>query len=142
MKLPIIVLGDFNCPDICWHTLASHSSRSSALCDFIFDNNMSQLITYPTHHNGHILDLLFTNDPDSVGDIVTIDNCPLVSDHIPLLAELKTSASQTSHIRIDNLQWFTILLKQTLRRSMIISSAMTSPLIMPTQTTLRLSGYF
>ena len=97
-ELPIIVLGDFNCPDICWHTLASHSSRSSALCDFIFDNNMSQLITYPTHHNGHILDLLFTNDPDSVGDIVTIDNCPLVSDHIPLLAELKTSASQTSHI--------------------------------------------
>ena len=34
---PVLVVGDFNCPDIDWPTFSGVSPASSALCDFVFD---------------------------------------------------------------------------------------------------------
>ena len=58
-KFPIFVVGDFNCPDLNWSTLTATSNKSSSLCDFMFDNNLLQLIIidFPTHSAGNLLDL-------------------------------------------------------------------------------------
>ena len=60
----VIVVGDFNCPDLQWSTLSSTSPLSSALCEFVFDNNIYQAVEFPTHKMGNVLDLVFTNSVD------------------------------------------------------------------------------
>ena len=48
----LIILGDFNFPDIDWHTLSGHSPVSDQFCDLIFQTGLSQLIDMPTHVHG------------------------------------------------------------------------------------------
>ena len=40
----VLILGDFNLPDIDWYTLSSSNKRSDMFCDFVFDCGLSQLI--------------------------------------------------------------------------------------------------
>ena len=56
----IILVGDFNFPDINWDTLSGSSLSSKSFCDFVFQNNLSQLVHSPTHLKGNILDLVLT----------------------------------------------------------------------------------
>ena len=65
----VIVLGDFNCPDIDWATLSGVSPLSLALCDFVFTHNFSQIIDCPTHIKGNILDLVLTNKEDLLNSV-------------------------------------------------------------------------
>ena len=58
----VIILGDFNMPDICWSTLTGTSTASNSFCDLLFELNLSQLVKEPTHCKGNILDLVITND--------------------------------------------------------------------------------
>lgn len=44
----IILLGDFNVPDVNWDAMTASTSRSAALCECIF-NNLIQMVTGPTH---------------------------------------------------------------------------------------------
>ena len=53
----VIVLSDFNCPDINWDLYTSTSEFSSQLCDLVFDLELSQMIDAPTHTKGNVLDL-------------------------------------------------------------------------------------
>lgn len=53
-----LILGDLNSPDICWSTLSGQSSTSRVLCDLVFHHNLSQLVDFPTHTSGNILDLI------------------------------------------------------------------------------------
>ena len=55
------MMGDFNFGDINWQTLSAESSVSDAFCDFVFNNNLEQLIQSPTHCLGNIFDLVITN---------------------------------------------------------------------------------
>ena len=45
----VIVLCDFNCPDINWDLYTSTSEFSHQLCDLVFDLELSQIIDAPTH---------------------------------------------------------------------------------------------
>ena len=56
----IILVGDFNFPDVNWDTVSGSSLPSESFCDFVFQNNLSQLIRSPTHLKGNILDLVLT----------------------------------------------------------------------------------
>ena len=47
--LPIIVVGDFNLPDIHWTTLSGSSTISNQLCERVFELSLIQLIDQPTH---------------------------------------------------------------------------------------------
>ena len=77
-----IIVGDFNLPDIQWDTLSSTTSSSSALCDFVFDNLLIQLIDQPTHIKGNILDLVLSNSDDSVTNLtIASDNSWITTDH-------------------------------------------------------------
>ena len=51
----VVILGDFNMPDINWSTLSGSSTISNNFCKFIFRSNLEQLINHAT---GNILDLL------------------------------------------------------------------------------------
>ena len=65
----ILLLADFNLPDINWDTLSSKSNTSDAFCNMVFDLNLSQLIICPTHIHGNLLDLLLTTNDDLVSNI-------------------------------------------------------------------------
>ena len=63
---PIILLGDFNFPDVDWATYSGSSPKANKFCDLLFQLNLSQLINEPTHNQGNILDLVITNNEDIV----------------------------------------------------------------------------
>ena len=54
----IVILGDFNAPDIDWLTLSADSGFSIQLCDLIFQYHLTQVNMSSTHEHGNILDLL------------------------------------------------------------------------------------
>ena len=65
----VILLGDFNAPDINWLTLSASRNFSCNLCDLIFQHNYVQHVDHSTHIYGNILDLLITSSADLVSDI-------------------------------------------------------------------------
>lgn len=65
---------------------------SNAFCDFVFENNLSQLVLEPTHIRGNTLDLIFTVHTDLV-DNVTVhppEETPLSSDHFRVSFRVNT----------------------------------------------------
>ena len=62
----IILLGDFNHPDVNWTTYSGSSHKANKFCDLLFQFNLSQLVNEPTHNQGKILDLIITNNEDNV----------------------------------------------------------------------------
>ena len=48
----IVIVGDFNYPDIDWLTLSGTNLNSSLFCDLIFDTNLVQLVETSTHSAG------------------------------------------------------------------------------------------
>ena len=45
----VIMIGDFNLPDINWPSLCGHSAFSTLFCDLVFHHNLTQHVTTPTH---------------------------------------------------------------------------------------------
>ncbi len=50
----ILILGDFNLPDVCWATLTGSSQSAHLFCEFLFRYNLTQMISSPTHVHGNI----------------------------------------------------------------------------------------
>ena len=59
----------FNFPDVCWSSLSRTSSLSNHFCEFVFDHNLTQHVTNPTHIMGNILDLVLTSAGISIIDL-------------------------------------------------------------------------
>ena len=80
---PVLLLGDFNSPDINWSTLTDSSTSLNNLCEFIFESNLVQLVDSPTHICGNILDLALTNSPEHVTNLLVHppDYQCVTSDH-------------------------------------------------------------
>ena len=87
----LLIVGDFNIPDVNWSLLSGSTHFSNQMCDFVFDWNLSQLFESPTHVKGNILDLLMTNHNDSIknltilphdqsSNIVPSDHCVITFD--------------------------------------------------------------
>ena len=78
----LIIIGDFNLPDICWTSLSGSSPLSNLFCDFVFESNLSQLLSCPTHVKGHTLDLLLTNNENLVRHL-SVESTPMsqLSNH-------------------------------------------------------------
>ena len=91
----VILLGDFNFPNIDWSSLSSPNGPSHLFTEFAFRANLSQHITTPTHIGGNILDLLFSQSPDSVINVQVHNSQPLSnfsSDHFPISFSIPHSA--------------------------------------------------
>ena len=80
-----IIIGDINLSGIDW---ANHYADSKGLDFFnaINDNFMTQMINFPTHVKGNILDLLITDVPETVVNIEDIGRLGK-SDHSMILFE-------------------------------------------------------
>ena len=60
-----ILIGDLNFPEISWPDPSTSVELHRKFIDlFMLELNHSQLVNKPTHKNGNILDLLFTNIPE------------------------------------------------------------------------------
>ena len=87
----VIILGDFNTPDIDWHTLTADSNFSIQLCNLIFQYNYSQVVTSPTHEHGNLLDLVITNNDDIISDVqVHSEGTFIKSDYYLVSFKLKS----------------------------------------------------
>ncbi|KAK4812452.1 hypothetical protein QYF61_024853 [Mycteria americana] len=58
--LALILVGDFNLPDVCWKYNTAEKKRSRRFLECVADNFLTQLVSEPTRE-GAPLDLLFTN---------------------------------------------------------------------------------
>ena len=56
-----VILGDFNFPDIDWSILMGTSNSSNCFCNFVFDCNLTQHVSEPTHVKGNLLDLVLSS---------------------------------------------------------------------------------
>jgi len=92
----VVILGDFNLPDIVWDTLCGSTIAAEAFCDTCFENNLSQLISCSTHIHGNTLDLILTNNDDLIDNISVSDtiNIPIKSDHYAITFELSSFQPQ------------------------------------------------
>ena len=103
----ILILGDFNSPDICWSTLTGHSSSSRALSDLLFRHNLSQLVDFLTHVSGSTLDLIIRSPGFNVTDLKILPLSTLQSDHhmlgfsLPLLNHSAHATSSLSRVSLD-----------------------------------------
>ena len=87
----VIILGDFNTPDIDWHALTADFNFSIQLCNLIFQYNYSQVVTSPTHEHGNLLDLVLTNNEDIISDVqVHSEGTFIKSDHYLVSFKLKS----------------------------------------------------
>ena len=89
VEAKVIILGDFNLPDINWLTLSANSDFANTFCEFVYDNGLSQLISDPTHNRGNILDLLLTNCPNLISNTEVKIDFELCTDHFPILFSLE-----------------------------------------------------
>ena len=82
---PLLVIGDFNLPKICWHTsyFPEGESPESLFFNVCQDLNLFQMITEPTHKAGGVLDLLLVSSPELISDIC-ICPPPISSDHLAI----------------------------------------------------------
>ena len=87
-SIKFLLLGDFNLPDINWHSLSSFSSIGSLTCDHLFDLNLIQIIIDSTHTHVGVLDLIITNQPKAVSNITIDSSSPSVSDHCMNLLDI------------------------------------------------------
>ena len=96
VSVRMIILGDFNLPDIDWDMLSGHSQVSNQFCDLVFQTGLSQLIDKPTHIHGNILDLLLTNLEDSVCHLQIHSDRLLPSDHYSITFSVSVSVVASS----------------------------------------------
>ena len=95
-------IGDFNFPSIDWSTFNS-DNKTQIFVDAVLENDFTQLIDFPTHIRGNILDLALTNCPErivNIEDIGPIGN----SDHNAIILDIVSSCKRdVSEVKI--LDW-------------------------------------
>ncbi|GAB0178597.1 hypothetical protein GRJ2_000325000 [Grus japonensis] len=64
----LVLMGDFNHPDICWRDNTAECKQSRKFLECINDNFLLQVIEEPTR-GGAMLDLILTNKEGLVGDV-------------------------------------------------------------------------
>jgi len=81
-KLNVLIMGDFNYPDVNWAALGTYegaSQETNLFVDCLMDNFFTQHVDQPTRGDT-ILDLVITAEPDVISEIAILD-CLESSDH-------------------------------------------------------------
>ena len=120
---PVIIVGDFNSRDPHWGDTAS-SSMAPAVRRFLSDSdtytlNQQFIRGRPTRPSSDpavpssVIDLVITNKPELVSDMVIADAYDLHSDHLPLLIEITRRPADVvvdgpaNHLGGHRIQWRT-----------------------------------
>ncbi|GAB0206503.1 hypothetical protein GRJ2_003115900 [Grus japonensis] len=64
----LVLMGDFNCPDICWKGNRARHAQSRRFLQSTDDNFLTQVVEEPTRR-GVLLDLVLMNKEGLVGDV-------------------------------------------------------------------------
>lgn len=72
-----------------WSKLYSSNNCESNFVDAVVTGGFQQLVQVPTHRQGNILDIVLTNVPNQVCNIV-VNNEELISDHYMVEASIDT----------------------------------------------------
>ncbi|GAB0210316.1 mitochondrial enolase superfamily member 1 [Grus japonensis] len=78
-SVALVLMGDFNFPDINWEYHTAVPRRSWKFLKFVGDNFLSQILSEPTRKDA-LLDLLFVNREGLMGDVM-VGDCLGHSDH-------------------------------------------------------------
>ena len=82
-----IVIGDINLPHIDWSGGGAADAQGRELYNTVLQESLAQLILFPTHDKGNVLDLLITNMANNI--ISVYDDGKLgKSDHCILMTEI------------------------------------------------------
>ena len=91
-KLPIILCGDFNMPNIVVFPTVS-TPLNNEFCDLVQENCLTQMVSTTGQHN--LLDLVLTNRPHLISKVCVVDNLPS-TDHDAILFLLNITVSVES----------------------------------------------
>ena len=83
----LVIMGDFNFPNIHWDSLSNIDHRSSVFVNCILDNFLSQVVHEPTR-DAALLDLILTSE-ESLVEEVRVDENLADSDHNIIRFSLK-----------------------------------------------------
>lgn len=100
-RRPLLLMGDFNFPDIDWSVPAGASSASQQFVDIIEDSFLTQHVKSATRGSS-VLDLVFTSEPDMADNVSVLG--PLgSSDHSMLhwTVRLNTVESKSNTVSLD-----------------------------------------
>lgn len=101
----LVILGDFNLPNINWSTLQSSSiiNSESLFVQMLLDNNILQLVRDHTRFRANqtpsTLDLILTTDANLFSNIEYLPPVG-ISDHVALLSHIQVINYQTSNSQI------------------------------------------
>jgi Reverse transcriptase (RNA-dependent DNA polymerase)/Endonuclease-reverse transcriptase len=87
-KQNTIIIGDFNMPGIDWEEERA-VGQGKILLDVMTAQGLEQMVGFPTHKKGNILDLILTNCPEKFVS-VTEAGCLGTSDHCIIMAEIES----------------------------------------------------
>ena len=81
------IIGDFNYPHIDWNLHIGGDIKSRNFIDVVEDRFLHQIIDFPTHERGKILDIALVNDPSKIISAQPIGNLGN-SDHSIIVIEI------------------------------------------------------
>ena len=65
------IIGDLNLPGINWETLTT-DKKGEGILEACLEMGLEQLINFPTHNKGNILDVIITNRSDCALNITDV----------------------------------------------------------------------
>ena len=89
----LLLLGDFNFPQIDWQLTSSSHELENQFCNLLDDFSLIQLIEDPTHIHGNILDLVATYFPERLTKPVC-SNSVVNSDHPEVYFEINIKGTR------------------------------------------------
>lgn len=94
-KMPHVLCGDFNLPDIDWLGMQARTHMSSTFLRTVNNFGMDQIVTEPTRES-NILDLIFVSQEDILHDL---EVGPPISDHNVITGKLLLECSGANSVR-------------------------------------------
>ena len=148
---PIIIAGDFNSRDPLWGDTVT-SATAPTICRFLTDTDLFTLNPHyirgrPTRVSSSpsepssVIDLVMTNKPELIGDMIIADEYDLHSDHLPILVTIIRRPSDpvidgpASHLGGHRIQWRTRTADwdrfAELVSDDITANSLTAPMLLP-----------
>ena len=95
----LLVMDDFNFPDIDWENWSSSDSNSQEFIEIIQDTYLQQHVNSQPGQTSNCLDLIFTNEEEMIQQVQISDPIGL-SDHCTLVFDLITHYSFTAQAEL------------------------------------------
>ena len=96
----IYIIGDLNLSRTSWRDHQSTCENEQAFINLFNDLSLSQIVDTPTHMLGNILDVVLTNNENSITDLKVLDQDSVCkADHFPITFNIKAKISRKKPCR-------------------------------------------